>query len=80
MAERATVARPYRPTSSNQLTTREISVVEAVSWGATNAEIARKLRISESTVKTHLRSAGVRLGVGDRAGIVGAAFRAGVIR
>jgi DNA-binding NarL/FixJ family response regulator len=40
--------------STERLTSRELAVLESVARGASNREIARDLRISEATVKTHL--------------------------
>mgnify|MGYP000502941416 CR=1 FL=1 len=67
------------PKRGGSLSPREIDVIIAASRGATNPQIARQLRVSESTVKTHLWFAGIKLGASGRAGVVGAAFRAGVI-
>ncbi len=44
------------PASLTALTTREKEVLELVSSGLTNREIAAKLFVSENTVKTHLRN------------------------
>ncbi len=48
------------------LTQREEEVVQRVSAGRTNAEIADDLHISLSTVKTHLASLTTKLGVRNR--------------
>jgi DNA-binding NarL/FixJ family response regulator len=48
------------------LTDREIDVLKCVGEGMANKQIARKLGISERTVKAHLTSIFQRLGVSDR--------------
>lgn len=56
-----------RAGSSNvQLTTREREVLGLVREGLANKQIARRLDISERTVKAHLTSAFARIGVADR--------------
>jgi DNA-binding NarL/FixJ family response regulator len=50
----------------NELTHRERAVAELVGLGANNAEIARKLNMSERTVKSHLTSVFQQLKVRDR--------------
>ena len=57
-----------KPTSSDprQLTEREESVLALLAEGATNAEIARRLRVSENTVKFHLQNLYTKLNVGNR--------------
>jgi DNA-binding NarL/FixJ family response regulator len=49
-----------------QLTSRETQVLGLVRAGLANKQIARRLEISERTVKAHLTSAFARIGVGDR--------------
>ena len=49
-----------------QLTTRESEVLRLVREGLANKQIARRLDISERTVKAHLTSAFARIGVADR--------------
>ncbi len=49
-----------------QLTTRETEVLGLVREGLANKQIARRLDISERTVKAHLTSAFARIGVSDR--------------
>jgi DNA-binding NarL/FixJ family response regulator len=48
------------------LTAREREVLELLADGLANKQIARKLGISEKTVKTHLTSVFQRIGVTDR--------------
>ncbi len=49
-----------------QLTSRETEVLTLVREGLANKQIARRLDISERTVKAHLTSAFARIGVADR--------------
>ena len=49
------------------LTPRELDVARLVAVGATNQEIAQRLFISESTVKTHINSIFNRLNLKNRA-------------
>jgi DNA-binding NarL/FixJ family response regulator len=49
------------------LTAREREVIELVSSGATNQEIANALVISESTVKSHVKHILRKLGAANRA-------------
>ncbi|KAB2314647.1 response regulator transcription factor [Betaproteobacteria bacterium SCN2] len=50
----------------DKLSAREREVALAVAGGASNKEVARRLEISERTVKAHLTAAFERLGVRDR--------------
>jgi DNA-binding NarL/FixJ family response regulator len=61
------------------LTARELDVVRLVAQGASNREIARDLRISEATVKTHLLHIFEKLGVADRTSAVTTALERGLI-
>ena len=51
---------------SNELTDREEDVFQLLANGASNAQIAQKLGLSESTVKFHLRNLFAKLGVTNR--------------
>lgn len=50
----------------NNLTTREIEVLELIAEGMINKEIAKKLYISEKTVKNHVSNIFRKLNVSDR--------------
>jgi non-specific serine/threonine protein kinase len=52
--------------SDGQLSRREMEVAELVADGATNAQVAARLFISERTVESHLRSVFNKLGVDTR--------------
>lgn len=62
------------------LTEREIEILVEVAKGATNKEIARKLFISESTVKSRLRNIFRKISVRDRAEAAAYAIRKGYMR
>jgi len=64
---------------TDTLTVRELEVIRLVARGASNKEIARDLRISEATVKTHLLKVFERLGVADRTSAVTTAMERGLI-
>jgi DNA-binding NarL/FixJ family response regulator len=65
--------------TSDPLSARELDVLRLVARGASNREVARDLRISEATVKTHLLHAFEKLGVGDRTSAVTRAIERGLI-
>lgn len=52
------------------LSGRELDVIRAMAEGLTNEEIADKLYVSVSTIKTHLRSAQERMGARNRTHLV----------
>lgn len=54
------------PTAMADLTPRELQVTVAVASGATNAEVAARLFMSEKTVARHLSSVFAKLGVRSR--------------
>ena len=57
------------------LSRRELEVLRLVAGGAGNREIARRLFISEATVKTHLLHLYDKLGVRERAAAVAVAYQ-----
>ncbi|HEU5130150.1 MAG TPA: response regulator transcription factor [Glycomyces sp.] len=61
------------------LSERELEVLRLVADGASNAEIGRRLHISEATVKTHLLRSYQKLGVSDRTAAVTSAVRRGLL-
>lgn len=62
------------------LSAREIEVLAMVAAGASNADVARRLHISDATVKSHLAHIFSKLGVSSRTAAVSAARRLGVLR
>lgn len=48
------------------LTRKELQVLELLAQGGSNREMADKLFVSETTVRTHLRGINVKLGAGSR--------------
>jgi DNA-binding NarL/FixJ family response regulator len=69
------VRKPQRGT----LSPRELEVLRLVADGTTNREAARKLFISEASIKTHLLHIYAKLDVRDRAAAVGEAYRRGLL-
>jgi DNA-binding NarL/FixJ family response regulator len=61
------------------LSAREREVLELVSKGTSNREIAAELFISEATVKTHLTHIFAKLGAKDRAAAVATAYDRGIL-
>ena len=62
------------------VTEREVEVLELLSRGLGNREMARELLVSEATVKSHLSHIYTKLGVDTRAGAVAAAIERRIIR
>jgi DNA-binding NarL/FixJ family response regulator len=61
------------------LSPREYEVLRLVAAGTTNREAARRLLVSEATVKTHLLHLYEKLGVNDRAAAVSEAYQRGLL-
>ena len=62
------------------LSAREMEVLVLVSDGLSNAEISKRLFLSQATVKSHLVHVFTKLGVDSRTSAVAAAIDAGLIR
>jgi DNA-binding NarL/FixJ family response regulator len=64
---------------AKQLTDRESEIVRYVAGGLRNAEVAERLGISESTVKSHLNNIFQKLGMRDRVELTHYAIRSGLV-
>jgi two-component system nitrate/nitrite response regulator NarL len=74
----AAVAQRIRQTAERagpSLSAREREVLALVATGLSSPEVARRLNLSTTTVKTHLQRVYEKLGVGDRAAAVAEAMR-----
>jgi DNA-binding NarL/FixJ family response regulator len=67
-------------TGTDELTPREREVVALIATGLSNEEIAGRLYVSQSTVKTHANRAMMKVGARDRAQLVVFAYQAGLAR
>jgi len=63
----------------SSLSAREIEILEMVSRGLTNKEIARALQISHFTVRNHINHISAKLQVADRTEAATLALRQGII-
>ncbi len=61
------------------LTARELQILEHLSNGSTNKEVAEELHISDNTVRHHVNSIMEKLQVSDRTEAVATAIRSGVL-
>jgi two-component system NarL family response regulator len=61
------------------LTAREVDVLELVSQGLRNKEIATRLDLSEATVQVHVKNILAKFNVNDRTAAISVALRRGII-
>jgi DNA-binding NarL/FixJ family response regulator len=81
IAEFALRARaPAPPPGLAELTAREREVVGLVASGLSNEDIARRIYVSQSTVKTHVARSMTKLDARDRAQLVVIAYESGLVR
>jgi DNA-binding NarL/FixJ family response regulator len=78
----AFVAQPEPPEMPDleDLSPREVEVLKLLAAGATNAQIADELVVSEATVKTHVSNILAKLRLRDRIHAVIYAYESGVVR
>ena len=69
-----------RTPTEEQLSGREVEVLQLVAEGESHSDIAQQLHISQATVKSHLVNIFGKLGVSDRTAAVTSALRKGILR
>lgn len=65
--------------SANELTPREVQVLELIAHGMSNRQIADRLSIAEKTVRIHVSSVLDKMGLADRTQAAIAAIQRGIV-
>ena len=73
-------ADPLVPDMPDDLTPREVEVLQLIAEGLTNTEIAERLVVSAATVKSHVNHIFAKIGARDRAQAVVYAYAQGLAR
>lgn len=79
MAKLAENQWPMKTTATEDLTARELELLELVGEGFSNRALSEKLSISTNTVKYHLKNIFQKLGAQNRAEAVAHAIRTGIL-